>query len=288
MIAAASQRHERTLARDASTDTLHHPSMQQRTHAMAYSGERGWITRAFAACAGALFCLVVSLTANAMSEADPYEIFPQPKVGALAAAVADGDAARIKSLIADGADPNAHGEHDVNLLEWALLQQSPSGLAALLENGADPARPGAGGATVLHMAAMANDSRYLRILLDHGADPNAPHGTTGEAPLAAALMNPDATAFDLLLAHHADPNRADRLGNTPLHVAAKVHKPDAVLQLLEHGADANRRNQRGDSFQVYFNIAPAGGFSTAAQAKHEAVHAWLRAHGVAVESAGSR
>jgi len=218
-------------------------------------------------------------------KADPDKIFPDPKVALLAKAVAAGDAAAVRTLIAEGADPNGTGDRDVTLLEWSLLQQSPRGMAALLDGGADAARPGVGGATVLHMAAMANDVVYLRTLLDHGADANAAHGKTGEAPLAAALMNPDDAAFDLLLARHADPNRGDRLGNTPLHVAAEVHKPECVLRLLEAGADAAHRNARGDTFQPYFNIAPAGGFSTAAQAKHDAVHAWLRAHGVAVETA---
>jgi hypothetical protein len=70
-----------------------------------------------------------------------------------------------------------------------------------------------------------------------------------------------------------------------LFVAAKTHKPDAVLRLLEAGADASRRNERGDTFQAYFNIAPAGGFSGDAQKKHDAVSGWLTAHGVAVEAA---
>ncbi|MEP7044365.1 MAG: ankyrin repeat domain-containing protein [Dokdonella sp.] len=223
-------------------------------------------------------------TLAAVTDADPDKIFSDPNVAALAKADAAGDAAHVRLLITRGADPNGKGDRDVNLLEWSLLQQSARGMTALLDGGADPAQPGVGGATVLHMAAMANDIVYLRTLLDHGADPNTPHGTTGAPPLSAALMNPDGAAFDLLLAHHADPNRADRLGNTPLQVAAEVHKPDCVLRLLESGADAGHRNLRGDTFQAYFNIAPAGGFSTAAQAKHDAVHAWLRTHGVAVET----
>lgn len=236
----------------------------------------------------AAFTVFATWAIAAVTDADPNKIFPDSKVAALASAVEAGDAAKVSSLIASGADPNGKGDRDVTLLEWALLRQSPRGMAALLDGGADPARPGVGGATVLHTAAMATDLVYLRTLLEHGADPNAPHGKTGETPLAAALMNPENAAFELLLAQHADPNRADRLGNTPLHVAAEVHKPECVLQLLEAGADASHRNRRGDTFQAYFNIAPAGGFSAAAQAKHEAVHAWLRAHGVTVEAAKPR
>lgn len=240
--------------------------------------------RRFAACVLAgLLAGLAHWGIAAVTDADPYKIFPDPKVAALAAAVEAGDEARVRSLIAAGADPNGTGDRNVTLLEWALLRQSPLGLQALLDGGADASRPGVGGATVLHMAAMANDPDYLKRLLDHGADPNAPHGTTGAPPLSAALMNADRTAFDLLLAHHADPNRADRLGDTPLHVAASVHKADLVLRLLEAGADPLRHNQRGDTFQVYFDIAPAGGFSPTAQAKRGAVHAWLRKHGIPIE-----
>lgn len=220
---------------------------------------------------------------EAMSDMDASKVFADPRVAALADAALSGDAARVRSLVKDGADPNAHGDHGVTLLEWALLRKDLRGMQALLDAGADPSRPGVGGATALHMAAMADDPTYLRLLLDRGADPNAPHGVTQAPPLAAALMNPKDDAFQLLLAHRADPNRADRLGNTPLHVAAKVHKTQCVLRLLEAGADPTRRNQQGITFQAYFNILPAGGLNPTARADHEAVHQWLRQHGVAVE-----
>lgn len=218
-----------------------------------------------------------------MDHAHADKVFADARVAALATAAGAGDTARVHALVAEGADPNAHGEHGVTPLEWALLQQNPDGLGALLDAGARPEQPGIGGATVLHMAAMANDPTYLRILLDHGADPNAPHGVTGASPLAAALMNARGDAFDLLLAHHADPDRADRLGNTPLHVAAQVHKSAAVLRLLEAGANPALRNRHGDTFQAYFNVLPAGGLNPAAKAQHEQVKQWLRDHGVAVE-----
>lgn len=218
-----------------------------------------------------------------MSNADANNVFSDAKAVALANAALAGDSARMHLLIGEGANPNAQGKDDVTLLEWALLRQSKPAMTALLDAGANPALPGLGGDTVLHLAAKANDPSYLKLLLDHGADPNAPHGMTKAPPIDAALMNPDTAAFDLLLAHHADPNRADRLGDTPLHVAAQVHKPQCVLALLKAGADPNLRNKRGDTFQVYFNVQPAGGLNPTAKAEHEAVHQWLREHQVAVE-----
>jgi uncharacterized protein len=218
-----------------------------------------------------------------MSNADADNVFSDAKTIALANAALTGDSSRVRSLVTEGANPNAQGKDDVTLLEWALLRQSKPGMIALLNAGANPSEPGLGGDTVLHIAAKANDPSYLKLLLDHGADPNAPHGVTQAPPIDAALMNPQTDAFDLLLAHHADPNRADRMGDTPLHVAAQVHKPQCVLALLKAGANPSLRNKGGATFQTYFNILPAGGLNPAAQAQHDAVHQWLREHQVAVE-----
>lgn len=218
-----------------------------------------------------------------MSNADAEHVFAEAKSIALARAALDGDSERVRALVAEGANPNAQGKDDVTLLEWALLRQSKTGMATLLDAGANPALPGLGGDTALHLAAKAEDPGYLQLLLDHGADPNAPHGLTRAPPIDAALLNPNNTAFELLLAHHADPNRPDRMGDTPLHVAAQVHKPRCVLQLLQAGADPSLRNKRGDTFQTFFNILPAGGLNPKARAEHDAVHQWLREHRIAVE-----
>ena len=218
-----------------------------------------------------------------MTDTDASKVFADARVVAAIDAAARGDEERVRVLAGAGADLNAQGERGVTPLEWALLHKDRRAMETLLRAGADPSRPGVGGATVLHLAAMASDPGYLRVLLDHGADPDAPHGVTKAPPLDAALMNPGDDAFDLLLMHRADPNRADRLGNTPLHVAAKVHRTHCVLRLLEAGADATRRNQQGATFQTYLNILPAGGLNPTARAQHEQVHQWLRQHGVAVE-----
>jgi ankyrin repeat protein len=42
-------------------------------------------------------------------------------------------------------------------------------------------------------------------------------------------------------------NEQNKLGNTPLHVASRHHRPDAVRVLLRHGANANACNWKGDT-----------------------------------------
>lgn len=212
------------------------------------------------------------------------EIFADPAVAAVAQAVADGDRAEIQRLAA-GVDLSARGDKNVTLLEWAVFNRSPDGLDALLELGADPAWPGVDGSTVVHLAAMANDPVYLERLLARGADPNTPHSHTGATPLSAALIGERSVQFKRLLDAGADANHADRLGNTPLHVAGKVNQPDQALELLKAGADAAARNAQNVTFQRYLFMTPPSLLNARARADRETLTAWMREHGVALERA---
>jgi len=211
-------------------------------------------------------------------------VFPDPDAGALAEAAADGDSARIRELVRAGADPNARGDKGVNLLQWALLNRSKPGLAGLLAAGADPGPPDSSGATVIHYAALANDPGYLDVLLHHRADPNARDGVTGRTPLMSALMGNREVQFRALLDAGAKPDLADRMGNSSLHVAAKINAFERVLQLLEAGADPTARNQQGYTFQGYLYGTPASVMSEEGRRRREAVTVWLRDHGVAQDT----
>ena len=101
----------------------------------------------------------------------------------LADAVKAGDAARIKELVAGGANPNTQGEKGMTMLQWSMLNQSQAGFDALLAAGADPARGNDDGVTAVHLAAMADTDRYLRKLLDTDTSPDTPNTVTGATPL---------------------------------------------------------------------------------------------------------
>lgn len=217
------------------------------------------------------------------------EAFPDDTRSAeLAAAAADGDAARVRELVRQGADPNAHGDRGVTPLQFALLAQNADGMRALLDAGADPDQPGLGGATAVHTAAIADDPRYLRLLLEAGADPDARHGETGATPLADAAGPRTDAQFRMLLEAGADPGTSDRTGNTPLHKAAMINAGAHVLALLEAGGSPLAKNAQDATFQRYFFATPAERLNDDARRRREAVVAWLRAHDVPVEAGAGR
>ena len=210
---------------------------------------------------------------------DAAVVFTDPKIAELARAVAEGDRERVHGLVRAGADPDARGDKDVNLLQWALLNRSRAGLDALLEVGADPSLPGAAGETVVHYAAKANDPSYLDILLKRNADPDAPHRVTLATPLMAAMMANREVQFHKLLAAGADPMKADRMGNTPLHVAAKINAYRRAMELLKAGADPMARNNQGATFRRYLEATPADVMTDSARRQREEVLQWVEQNG---------
>ncbi|WP_058836164.1 ankyrin repeat domain-containing protein [Luteimonas abyssi] len=228
-----------------------------------------------------LLCLAGACSGESM---DPTTAFEGTSAAPLAQAIDQGEAIRIRELVAAGADPNAQAEDGLNPLQLAMLRQDKGALRALLAAGADPNRPGLGGATAMHGAAIANDPEYLDILLEYGGDPDARHAQTQATPLAGATGPRTDANFRRLLAAGADPGAADRTGNTPLHKAAMLNAGAQVLVLLEAGADPQARNSQEASFQAFFFRTPAERLTAEARQGREQVVAWLRAHDVPLEA----
>lgn len=86
------------------------------------------------------------------------------------------------------------------------------------------------------------ETARIREAVDGGVDPDA-RDRYGATPMLAAVESRRLDVIRLLAESGADPD-APRLGMdefTPLHLAAQRDNPDAVLLLLELGADATRR-----------------------------------------------
>lgn len=213
------------------------------------------------------------------------KVFADGGAAQLAEAAAAGDAARVSALVKAGANPSAIGDKETSLLQWAMLNKSKAGVDALISAGADVGHADDNGDTIMHYASKAADPGYLDLLLAHKVDPNMANTVTGATPLMSALMGERHVQFQKLLAAGANPNIADRMGNTSLHVAAKINEYQHTLDLLKAGADPMIRNKQGATFQRYLYMTPTELLTEDARHQLEAVMTWLRDHNMPIEGA---
>src|SRR3546814_19376971 len=102
------------------------------------------------------------------------QTFSDPVAAQLAQAAKSGDAARIRELVAGGANPNAQGDNGTTMLQWAMLQQSRTGFEALLAAGADPTRGDDHGLNAVHLARHAATPSWHETLPAGRARPAPP------------------------------------------------------------------------------------------------------------------
>ncbi len=105
------------------------------------------------------------------------------------------------------------------------------------------------GRTPLMHAVLAADAdpSMVMFLIDHGADVNAfDHGEQWTA-LHFAARDQNEVITQLLLEAGATVDPLDVFGNTPLWRSVLSSSPNLALirKLLEHGADAHRKNSQG-------------------------------------------
>ena len=102
------------------------------------------------------------------------------------------------------------------------------------------------GNTPLHFAAGQNENPdIINALIQAGADIHA-RTKNGYVPLhGAAENNKNPDIITALIQAGADINAKSKDGFTPLHWAAVLNQQEAVLLLLENGADATISNGEG-------------------------------------------
>jgi hypothetical protein len=97
-------------------------------------------------------------------------VFGGEKEEALLVAVRKGDAAAVKSLLAQGADANAKYRYDRSILSFATDRGNPEIVKALLDSGADPnAKDTFYSATPMTWAVDKGYAEIVRLLLEKGA-----------------------------------------------------------------------------------------------------------------------
>lgn len=97
-----------------------------------------------------------------------------------------------------------------------------------------------------------NDGDYAQVqqLISDGAHINDLVTEKGEhtTPLIVSISAGELEIMDFLIKNGADVNRRAESGATPLQEAALSNQPDAVVQLMKHGA----RLSLSDDFKVTF------------------------------------
>lgn len=175
---------------------------------------------------------------------------------ALSWAVGPNNTPLVEFLLAQGADPRAHGSI---ALEAAGRQADPALMKLLLAKGADP--NAALQQAVIFSFQPASRAK-VTLLLESGADPNVCDATAtggkcanhGKSLLALALDRADLGLAKELLRHGAKPNAVSGAGGTVLGLVLareprrydnpndKFDRLASVNLLLESGADPNLRS----------------------------------------------
>lgn len=160
-------------------------------------------------------------------------------------AIRRNDASTIQALIRRGFDPNTVDEAGQPGLMMAVDLQSMRAVEALLSAPNIEAEVrNKKGESALMLCAIRGDLPLAKLLIEHDADVNK----TGWTPLHYAASGTSQNQVEmvrLLLDNAAYIDAASPNGSTPLMMAAMYGRSDVLKVLIEEGADASLRNEKG-------------------------------------------
>jgi ankyrin repeat protein len=171
---------------------------------------------------------------------------------ALMTAVMKDDTASVQTLLQAGADPNTHLKPDPPRSIWSVWRDqfrgqhpapNPSDTALLVALDSLIERPK--NATDDQGIPLEN-ATLVKALLDRGANVNAQNKIGATPLMLAASWNYTAT-FNLLIAHKADPNIAEGGDMTPLMQAAIYGNTEEAEALLDRGANPDTQDILGQT-----------------------------------------
>ena len=156
-------------------------------------------------------------------------------------AVNAGDVARVRQLIAEGADANAYDLSGTPLHRAAATGQVFVA-SLLLDAGADLEAEGEPVSVhPLHVAAFSNQAEMARFLVSRGADIEA-RDAQDRTPLLVAAAYANEEVAETLLVNGADALAGDLYRDTPIHYAAMAGDIEMVDLLLARGVNINTRS----------------------------------------------
>lgn len=188
------------------------------------------------------------------SSFDASGYFTNPQAGKLLNMATKGDTAGVRRMLA--AQPGLlreTGKGGVTPLHAALFSQETTAFEALLAEGFDPNAAARNGVTPLMAAAMHPNSRFLAAALKKTGMVPKQTDYKGRDALFLAVANRQSDNIRLLLQHGADANCRDLRGNTALMAAfqGRRPRPDAVRLLIDAGADPLLTDKTGLSARDY-------------------------------------
>ena len=141
------------------------------------------------------------------------------------------------------------------LVLTAASEGDAARLKTLIDNGADVNEARADGFSALAQAIFyGNNPEAVDILISSGANVNTADDY-GVTPLHLACMNKDLTSITKLLVAGADPNKARQTGETPLMSCANLGVTEGVKALIKHGADLEAKENREDQTALMWAAA---------------------------------
>ena len=152
------------------------------------------------------------------------------------------DQRTVGQLLARGFDANTRDPQGLHPLILAIRQPSPAVLERLLgAPGLQVEARNRNDESALMLAALAGMTDVCRRLISLDADVNKP----GWTPLHYAASGGHAEIVQLLLEHAAYIDAQSPNQSTPLMMAAMYGNTRTLSVLLEAGADASVKNQKG-------------------------------------------
>src|SRR6266513_787656 len=168
--------------------------------------------------------------ASDLQPASPASASSQDLNKKLLDAAEAGDTAEVRSLLREGANPNAKGGYGSTALMGAAVRGHTETVRALLEKGAEVNAKGNTGRTALMEAALEGYTETVRTLLEKGAEVNA-KDNAGWTPLFWAAFSRRTDTVRALLQTGADITVRDRDGETALSGAEKHNYSDVIALL---------------------------------------------------------
>jgi ankyrin repeat protein len=162
------------------------------------------------------------------------------------------DMEKTKLLLDHGADPSLHSKEGYNVLvKLAFMPGTYDVFKMLVDKGADP-KKSAPDNLLLYNAAASGDTAILGLLIRSGLPVNDTVAF-GDYPINAPMAYRTFGTLKMLVDNGANVNAVPKsvfgliplAGSTALMFAGLYNAPQSFFYLLEHGADPNKKNNRG-------------------------------------------